>query len=109
MNSKQHSAFTGEKASISTREGGKFSVFGGYASGKNLELKEGKKIVQSWRASDWKDGEDSVVTFEFSKSKTGCKLTFTHKGVPADQADDIKKGWIDYYWTPLKSYVQKGA
>jgi len=52
MDSKKHAAFTGGKATISRKVGGKFSVFDEYAEGENLELVPDKKIVQSWRASD---------------------------------------------------------
>jgi uncharacterized protein YndB with AHSA1/START domain len=53
MSSRHHAKFTGAPASISKKEGGSFSVFGDYATGNNLELIPGKKIVQTWRADNW--------------------------------------------------------
>jgi uncharacterized protein YndB with AHSA1/START domain len=53
MDSRKHAQFTGDKASISRKVGGKFSVFDGYSEGTNLELIQDTKIVQAWRASDW--------------------------------------------------------
>jgi activator of HSP90 ATPase len=102
MDSKKHSAFTGDAARISPKVGGRFTAYGDYIEGKNLELKPPKKIVQAWRASDWKEGHLSKVTFEFKKTKQGTTLVFTHAGVPADQAASIKDGWYDFYWTPMK-------
>lgn len=102
MDSKIHSKFTGGTAKISGNVGGKFSVYDGYAEGKNLELISGKKIVQSWRASDWPEGHLSTVTFDLKKVGKNTKLTFSHKNVPADQVTSIKKGWLDYYWQPMK-------
>ncbi len=102
MDSKKHSAFTGDKAVISRKEGGKFSAYGGYAEGKNLRLIPGKKIVQTWRSSDFDEGYFSKVTFELAKVKGGTKLTFKHEGVPSDQYDELKRGWVDFYWEPMK-------
>lgn len=108
MDSKKHSKFTGDKASISRAIGGKFSVFSGYADGVNLELIPDKKIAQSWRASDWKDRKHfSRVSFVFTETKTGTKINFTHAGVPDEAYKDIKQGWIDYYWKPMKEMLEK--
>jgi uncharacterized protein YndB with AHSA1/START domain len=105
MDPKQHAAFTGDKAVISAKVGAAFSVFGGYASGKNLELVPGKRIVQTWRADDWPTGKESKVTFGLAPVKGGTKLTFVQTGVPAQFVADIKQGWIDYYWEPMKTYL----
>lgn len=107
MNSKSHSEITGAKAHIENKTGGAFSVWDGYATGKNIQLIPGKKIVQEWRASDWPTGETSQVTFEFSPDKKGTKLHFIHENVPADFEADIKTGWNDYYWKPMRAYFSK--
>lgn len=107
MDPKQHSKFTGASAKISPKVGGKFSVWDGYAEGENLELEPGKKIVQTWRASDWPEGAVSKITIKLAKKGKGTKLTFTHTGVPADFVDDIKQGWIEYYWEPMKELLEK--
>ena len=105
MDSKKHSQFSGEKAVISRKVGGKFSVFGGWATGKNLELTADKKIVQSWRASDWQENVYSKVTFRLSKTKKGTKLSFIQTGVPSEMVRDITLGWKDYYWKPMKAFL----
>lgn len=101
MDSKKHSEFTGGVAKISRKVGGKFLVYDGYATGKNLELIPDTKIVQSWRASDWDEAHVSQVVFVIESSKTGCTLTFTHANVPEEHFSSIKKGWIDFYWIPM--------
>ena len=101
MDSKKHGEFTGGAAKISRKVGGKFSVYDGYATGKNLELKPDRLIVQTWRADDWPEGHSSQVTFELTPTKTGTKLTFTQTGVPVEFYKDIKQGWIDFYWKPM--------
>jgi len=102
MDSKKHGKFTGGKASISNKVGGKFTVYDGYINGVNIELKKNKKIVQSWQASDWPKEHYSRVTFNLAAHKGGTKISFYHSGIPSDQAESIKKGWIDFYWNPLK-------
>jgi activator of HSP90 ATPase len=107
MDSKKHTKFTGDKATISRKIGGKFSTFDGYSEGINLELIPDNKIVQTWRASDWPEGHYSKVTFSFKEIPGGTRLTFTQTGVPAKQYDDISQGWRDYYWAPMKEMLEK--
>lgn len=109
MDSKMHTAITGGAAKISKKVGGAFSAYDGYAIGKNLELIEGKKIVQTWRPVDstWPEDHDSEIIFELKKSVKGTEISFTHKNVPVERVDEFKKGWIDFYWQPLKVYFGK--
>ena len=46
MDPKKHAAFTGGEASGSSKVGGEFSAWDGYITAKNLDLKNGQKIVQ---------------------------------------------------------------
>ena len=78
----------------------------GGAGGENLELIPGEKIVQSWHASDWPQNHMSRVTFKLSAVKGGTRLNFTHSGVPHNQYQAIKQGWIDNYWEPLREYLE---
>jgi activator of HSP90 ATPase len=107
MDSKKHARFTGDKAVISRKVGGKFSVFDGYSEGANLELVPDVKIVQSWRASDWPEGHYSQASFTFKEIPGGTRLSFIQTGVPAKQYDDISQGWRDYYWAPMKDMLEK--
>jgi activator of HSP90 ATPase len=106
MDSRKHAKFSGEKASISRKVGGKFTCYGGYIAGVNLDLKQDKKIVQSWQGSDWPDGHYSKVTFSFKKVKNGTRLTFTQSGVPEQYYKDINQGWRDYYWKKMKAMLE---
>lgn len=107
MDSDKHSRFTGGKVHISRRIGGKFSAFDGYSEGVNIELVPDKKIVQSWRASDWAEGHYSRVTFSLREEEGVTRLTFSQSGVPEDQYGDIAQGWCDYYWGPMKEMLEK--
>jgi uncharacterized protein YndB with AHSA1/START domain len=82
MDSKKHANFTGDKATISRKIGGKFSTFDGYSEGTNLELIPDSKIMQTWRASDWPEGHYSKVTFSLKEIPTGTRLTFIRPKSP---------------------------
>ena len=105
MDEKKHAEFTNASANISREIGGKFSVWGDYATGKNVELIPDKKIVQTWRASDWPENAISTVTFELNDKDGLCELRFYQTGVPKDFAKDISKGWEDNYWDLMQKYL----
>jgi activator of HSP90 ATPase len=107
MDSRKHARFTGEKARISRTIGGKFTAYDGYINGINVELTPDKRIVQSWRGSDWPEGHFSKATFSLAEVKGGTRLTFRQAGVPEDQYEDIKQGWYDYYWKPMGELLAK--
>lgn len=107
MDSKKHAKFSGSPAKISRVEGGKFTAYGDYIEGVNLELKKDRKIVQQWRDSDWEKGVYSKVTYKLNSAKGGTKLVFHQSGVPEKDCESIKKGWIDFYWTPMKKMLEK--
>jgi activator of HSP90 ATPase len=111
MDSKKHSQFTGQKAVISRKVGGRFKAGDGWIDGMNLELAKDKLIVQGWRESeigdDWPNGYYSVVRFRFTKVRGGTRLDFLHSGVPAPAYEGIRNGWREYYWEPLKLAIQK--
>ena len=108
MNSKKHSAFTASPAKMSSVVGGKFTAWEGYIIGKNVSLTKGKKIVQEWTTTEWPEGyPPSKLEIILAKSKGGTVLKMVHSKVPAAQKDDYAQGWRDYYWKPLKEYLEK--
>ncbi len=105
--SRLHTALTGSPARISPRSGGAFSAYGGYITGVNLELVPGKKIVQLWRSKGWPKHHYSTVTYALARVKGGTRLRFTQEGVPDDDYEDKREGWITHYWQPLKVKLGK--
>ncbi|HEY2686766.1 MAG TPA: SRPBCC domain-containing protein [Steroidobacteraceae bacterium] len=96
----------GAKATeIDAQVGGAFTLFGGYITGRNLEMLAGKRLVQAWRAGSWRPGEYSIVRFELADEPTGCNLTFDHTGFPDSQGQSLLHGWGVHYWTPLKKLL----
>ncbi len=108
LDSKAHAAFTGAPATIDPRVGGAFTAWGDYIRGTTLELDEGRRIVQSWRASEFRaDDADSRVCLVFeSDGKKGTLLTLEHSGVPKPLAGSYEAGWVQYYFKPMRRYFQ---
>ena len=107
MDSAKHAAFSGSAAKISREVGGEYSAYDGYITGKNLKLIPGGEIVQSWRASDWPEGQFSTVTFILLPIAEGTRLNFTHVDVPGGTEEEYAQGWIDNYWEPMKKMLEK--
>ena len=106
LNSQLHTQMTGGEANCSDKVGASFTAWDGYISGKNLELFENKKIVQTWRTTEFsEDDEDSILTIQLSEIKEGTELTLTHKNIPKGQTQ-YKQGWIDHYFVPMKEFFK---
>ena len=107
MDAKQHAAFSGEDAKINRKTGGKFTAYGDYIEGVNLELVPDQIIVQKWRASDWPKDHYSIATFRLRPDKGGTELVFTQTNIPDKSAKAITQGWKDWYWLPMKAALEK--
>lgn len=108
--SKKYAAVTGKKAVIGKTAGSRFSVYGGQASGINVELVPGKRIVQAWRGHSFPEGIFSMATFDLKPtSDGGTELTLTHRGVPKAMIPFIEKSWRKYNWDKIKAYLESKA
>ncbi len=107
MDSRRHARFSGAPARISRKSGGRFTAYGSYISGVNLELVPGKRIVQLWRSQGWPKYHYSTVVYALTKVKGGTRLTFTQEGVPDNDYKDKSSGWVSHYWQPMKAMLEK--
>jgi len=108
MDSAKHSAFTGALATVERHVGGRFSSFDGWASGTILELRKDSKIVETWRSEDFtKNDPDSHLTILLSRVGRRTRRSMVHANVPDGEYEALKRGWTDYYWTPLKRYLKE--
>ena len=108
LDSKHHTAINGgAKASISAKEGAKYSAGNKYITGRNLQLIKNKLISQSWRASDWDDTDtDSTFIMLFEQNGKDAVINMTHANIPDKHVAGIKSGWTSYYWEPWKKYLK---
>ena len=93
---------------ISHELGGPFTLFGGYITGRNLELLPGERLVQAWRAGSWNAADYSIVRFVLVAAGAGTKLLFDHRGFPDDQGASLAYGWRVHYWEPLGKFLAGG-
>ena len=90
-----------QPAQISAQVGGAFSIFGGFVTGRQIELVPNVRIVQAWRPGDWPAGVYSIARFELARKGSGTLLVFEHTGFPSGAADHLAQGWKLNYWQPL--------
>lgn len=98
----------GKPPEVSREVGGAFSAFGGYVTGRHIELLPSERIVQAWRAASWGPGQYSIARFEFTEQGSGTKLVFDHAGFPQGQGAHLGEGWKANYWEPLEKYLAQG-
>lgn len=91
---------------IDAQAGGAFALFGGYISGRNIELIPENRIVQAWRVGNWDAGVYSIAKFVLSEIETGTRLVFDHTGFPSEAADHLAEGWHANYWEPLAKVLE---
>ncbi len=108
MDGGEHSEFTGQKAKVEHEIGGEFTAGDGYITGKMLELEPDRRIVQSWRSTDFPDGAgDSRLEIMLEKTGGGTELTLIHSEIPDGQGGDYEQGWKYYYFKPMIDYFNK--
>lgn len=105
LDSKAHSSFTGGPARIDPRPGGDHSAWDGYIRGRILELEPGRRIVQTWRTTEFPpDSPDSRLEIMLEPHRDGTRLTLNHSDIPEGQGENYRQGWLDYYFEPLKTF-----
>jgi activator of HSP90 ATPase len=111
LDSRQHGDMVEGEANIDPQVGGVHSIWDGAITGVTTEIDASKhRIVQEWvyDYDDWPKDQPSLLTIEFKPVSDGrCELHMQHSTVPAQYADDVKLGWEDYYFKPMKAYFGK--
>ena len=98
-----------EPAQISTEAGGAFTLFGGYVTGRQIELVPNQKIVQAWRAGSWDPGFYSIADFTLVEQGSGTRIIFEHRGFPKGLGEHLLAGWKGNYWEPLDKFPDLAA
>ncbi|MET7029194.1 SRPBCC domain-containing protein [Sediminicola luteus] len=107
ISSEGHTKMTGGEAIASNKVGGSFTAWDGYIQGKNLVLEENKRIVQSWRTSQFEPHEeDSQIEVVLTEKGGNTELTLIHSKVP-ESGEHYIKGWDEHYFQPMKKYFTK--
>lgn len=105
MDSDGHGAMTGASARIDPRVGGDYEAWDGYITGRTVALEPGRRIVQTWRTSEFADSDpDSQIEVLLEPTEGGSRLTLRHTNVPDGQTQYEQGGWQDSYWEPMRDY-----
>jgi len=92
-------------AEIGREPGSEFKLFGGYITGRQVELVLSERIVQAWRTGGWAPGVYSIAKFELVEQGSGTKIIFDHTGFPHGEAEVLASGWKAHYWEPLEKLL----
>jgi activator of HSP90 ATPase len=98
-------ALGGKPTEISREVGGAFAIFGGYITGRHLELVPNERIVQAWRVGSWPPGVYSIAKFELADQAASTKIVFDHTGFPKGLGEHLASGWKEHYWEPLEKFL----
>jgi activator of HSP90 ATPase len=101
-------ATAAKPTAISTEVGGPFTLFGGYITGRHLEMLPNQRLVQAWREGSWKPGAFSIATFYLTAEGGKTKLNFEHRGFPDGDGVSLARGWHSHYWEPLAKFLAQG-
>ena len=105
LDGEMHGAFTGSAAQVDPQVGGRFTAWDGYITGTNLTLEPFRRIVQSWRTTEFPAGSpDSHLEVLLEEGEAGTTLRLVHTEIPDGQAEDYRQGWEDYYFKPMQDY-----
>ena len=107
LSSDGHTAMTGGAATSEPRVGARHTAWGGYITGKHLELEPGKRILQSWRTTEFPDHVlDSKLEIRLVAIPKGTRLTLLQSGIPDGQGEMYSDGWQEHYFVPMKKHFK---
>lgn len=111
MDENRWKGFTQSNARISKEVGGEFSIFDGSVTGRNVELQEGKLIVQNWRFGSWPDGIVSTVRLTLDDPEPGVTVVkVLHTDIPEEDrygnatvVENTERGWRDLILNKIRA------
>src|SRR5438270_4809045 len=111
MDSREHAAFTGGgEAVVESWAGGRFIAWDGYIHGARLGVDEGRRIVQTWRTSEFPpESLDSRVVVEFEPVRGGTRVVIRHSDLLSSHVKKYEKGWTEHYLKALARYFGRGG
>jgi len=95
----------GGPSKMDSEVGTEFELWNGDIYGKNIEVKDKRKLVQEWFGGDW--AKPSKLIFTLKKDVDGTILELEQTNVPDEEFEDIDEGWDEYYLGPIKKMLEK--
>lgn len=110
LSSAEHSAFTGSPAEVEARVGGGHTAWDGYIVGRVLELETNRRIVMSWRTTEFPPGApDSRLDILITPEMGGTLVTLVHTEIPQGDGKKYDEGWKENYFEPMAGYFRANA
>ena len=105
LSSEAHTDFTGGKALIDPSVGGLYTAWDAYISGKTLVTQAPRRIVQSWRTTEFAESDpDSTLELLFSAEGEGTRLILRQSELPDGTGPAYTQGWEDFYFKPMREF-----
>jgi uncharacterized protein YndB with AHSA1/START domain len=110
LDSSEHTAMTGGRATVDPSPGGRFTAWDGYIEGSTVELDPGRRILQRWRTTEFPaDAADSRLEVRLEPLENGTRVAFLHSEIPEGQATRCEQGWREHYLEPMSRYFASGS
>jgi uncharacterized protein YndB with AHSA1/START domain len=107
LDSREHSRMTGGAATVDPKVGGHHTAWDGYIEGEILELEPGRRIVQTWRSSQFPPAHPhSRLEIRLRDVPGGCEIMLAHSEIPEGQGEQYEKGWHEHYFIPMTKYFR---
>lgn len=107
LDGSQHGAMTGAVASVEAWVGGQHTAWDGYIWGRILELEPYRRIVQTWRTTEFPlGGVDSRLEILLEPTALGTRLVLRHTQIPDGQGEMYRVGWDESYFQPMRAYFR---
>ena len=107
----EHTRMTGGKAIVEPARRRRAQPRGTATSpAQMLELEPGRRIVQTWRSTDFPLGApDSRLEVHLREVEGGCEVAIIHTEIPEGQGAQYEEGWREHYLAPMPKYFGKRA
>jgi hypothetical protein len=105
LSSLGHTAMTGAPATSEALVGARHTAWNGYISGEHVELEPGRRILQTWRTTEFPESApDSLLEIVLALVGNDTRLTLIQNGIPDGQGEKYHEGWQDHYFAPMYAY-----
>ncbi len=105
LDSAAHSAITDSPAFVDAHIGGRFTAWDGYISGQNVDLEPYRRILQTWRTSEFPAAApDSLLELTLEACPEGTLVSLRQSEIPDTQAAQYLEGWEEYYFKSMQEY-----
>jgi uncharacterized protein YndB with AHSA1/START domain len=111
LSSHGHTAMTGGvPATSEPLVGTVHMAWAGYISGQHVELEPGRRILQTWRTTEFPESApDSLLEVILTPDPKGTRVTLIQNGIPDGEGEKYHLGWQEHYFAPMREHFGKAT